>query len=91
MFSFLNWIEIYIGYDMDTFFCIQNLLRQHGVKFKTKYESNKDRLNKNIISGADRSISVLQGVATKDSYRILVQKKDEHTAQALLYNADHEK
>lgn len=79
---FTKWAEIYVGSDTEEYFGIQNLLRDNGVRFRSKTESPRGRMSTDVITGG--SPAALNGVGLKDQYTILVREADEHRARELL-------
>lgn len=82
-----SWKEIYVGFSNKTYNQIMNLLEDHKIKTKVKITTNRDRVTRNLVLGADPISMNTRGFAeTNREYKILVRKADFEEAQYIISN-----
>lgn len=75
---FCNWLEVYCTSEMEKFFIAKNLLNEREIPYKT------DIINHHLRLLGNTSPALCRDGNVKDSYKILVKKKDALQVRHLL-------
>ena len=86
-----RWQEVFFSTSAQSFFRGQNVLREHGLPFKTKTENRAFRESSNNLSGRTPMLTRMQfGPESGDEYRIFVAEENTAAARFLLQNNERE-
>lgn len=82
-----RWQEVYFSTNMESFFRGQNILREHGIPFRTKTENRTLRESRNNLGGrSPMQTRVRFDSESGDTYRIFVAEENAASARFLLQN-----
>lgn len=80
-----NWEEVYCSADLGEAMAREDILREHGVKFKTKAVSGFRRLDMNMRGGMESAALSRGGTApVTDTYCIYVKRDQAESSKHLL-------
>ena len=82
-----RWHEVFFSTNPEQFFRGQNVLREHGLPFKTKTENRAFRESRNNLGGRTPMLTRVHfGPESGDEYRIFVAEENAAAARFLLQN-----
>lgn len=82
-----RWQEVFFSTSTESFFRGQNILREHGIPFRTKTENRAFRDSRNNLSGSSFILTSVQfRPESSDEHRIFVAEENTATARFLLQN-----
>lgn len=82
-----RWDEVFFSTSIDSFFRSQNILREHGIPFRTKTENRAFRESMNNLSGRSAMLTRVQfRQKSGDEYRIFVAEENSVAARFLIQN-----
>ena len=82
-----RWHEVFFSTSAESFFRGQNVLREHGLPFKTKTENRAFRESSNHLGGRSPMPGRVRfGPESGDEYRIFVAEENAAAARFLLQN-----
>ncbi|WP_283608152.1 putative signal transducing protein [Faecalispora anaeroviscerum] len=84
-----RWHEVFFSTSAEQFFRGQNVLREHGIEFKTKTENRAFRESMNNINGRNPALGRVRfDSESGDTYRIFVAEENAAAARFLLQNCE---
>lgn len=84
-----RWQEVFFSTSAEAFFRGQNVLREHGIPFRTKTENRALREARNNLGGESPMLTRVQfGPENGDEYRIFVVKENNAAARFLLQGGE---
>lgn len=82
-----RWHEVFFSTSTESFFRGQNILREHGIPFRTKTVNSAFRVSRNNLSGSSFMLTRAHyQPENSDEHRIFVAEENTASARFLLQN-----